>query len=241
VEAPELAALPEAKVLRNGELWPRAAWGKPVPVDAGRVTIEVSAPGRATWRKELEIGTEPAEHVVNVPELLHEPEAVAVDQPAAQASAMTAAKQPPAAAPQGHADPQSSPAGGAGNPGPVQSAPAPAADQRYTKIALTLGALGLGAVGAGTYFAIRANSLDAKSDQYCEQNECLPAGYQYRTEALMSADAATLLFVVGGGLLAGAGLTYWIGRPAPAKASTARLQLTVVNRGSTSLLLSGKF
>lgn len=57
VSAP-LRTIRGLEVKQNGTTIPESLWNQPVPVDMGRLAIEVTAPGRAPWRTSIEINRE---------------------------------------------------------------------------------------------------------------------------------------------------------------------------------------
>ena len=56
-------------ITRDGETIGEAAWGSAVPVDGGKHIVEASAPGRRTWRREVQIAPRGARVNVEIPEL----------------------------------------------------------------------------------------------------------------------------------------------------------------------------
>ena len=56
-------------ITRNGVAVPRAEWGVPTPFDPGTLAIEVSAPGRRSWRTSLEVNDVKREWIAVVPRL----------------------------------------------------------------------------------------------------------------------------------------------------------------------------
>ena len=63
------------RITRNGEEVGLALLGDPLPVDAGKLKIEVVAPGYARWTTEIEIGKEADLKTVLIPELKVDPAA----------------------------------------------------------------------------------------------------------------------------------------------------------------------
>jgi hypothetical protein len=63
---------PSVTVKRDGVVVDRALWGTAVPVDPGTRVIEVSAPGRTTWKASVEVPATPASVEVETPELAQE-------------------------------------------------------------------------------------------------------------------------------------------------------------------------
>lgn len=67
------------QITRNGSAMGEGQWGAPVPVDAGAITIEASAPGRTTWKSTVKIERKPGSTTVDVPPLALAAVAVPVD------------------------------------------------------------------------------------------------------------------------------------------------------------------
>jgi hypothetical protein len=67
------------QITRNGSAVGEGQWGAPVPVDAGVITIEASAPGRTAWKSSVTIERKPGSTTVDVPALALAPVALQVD------------------------------------------------------------------------------------------------------------------------------------------------------------------
>jgi hypothetical protein len=87
--------------------------------------------------------------------------------------------------------------------------------QRMT--AYGLGGVGVLALGAGGYFALRAMVYDARSDDDCRPY-CGASGTSDRLNALKAGDTATIFAIVGGASLA-AGAVLYFTAPTPSKTS----------------------
>jgi hypothetical protein len=165
----------------DGNLVPQMDWATPLEVDPGPHEVEATAPDFSPWR--------------TVVRALHEGDTVGVDVPPLVSRA---AVQPVAAA-------------------PLRESPAPVVagtgggfgSQRI--VALGLGALGLGALVPATYFGAQAISLESQAGPLCRINgaECDPTGYDDRQRSLSAGNASTVSFVVGGVLLAAAGVVWF--------------------------------
>lgn len=55
VRVPDAARVAGMTILRDREILGEAAWGTPVPIDGGAHVIEVEAPGRKPWRREIDV------------------------------------------------------------------------------------------------------------------------------------------------------------------------------------------
>lgn len=71
---PGAKALKGLTVMHDGEVIGEAAWNTPVPVDGGRHTIEVSAPGFRSWKKEVRVAFRADDVKVEIPALTRAPE-----------------------------------------------------------------------------------------------------------------------------------------------------------------------
>ena len=80
------------QITRNGSAVGEGQWGAPVPVDAGLLTIEASAPGRTTWKSTVKIERKPGSTTVDVPPLALAPLASPVDHKAEPESAWSGQK-----------------------------------------------------------------------------------------------------------------------------------------------------
>lgn len=96
-------------------------------------------------------------------------------------------------------------------------APTRVPDHRATRpllrtVGIATGAAGLVALGFGTYFALRAVSKNADSENDCTGDSCGPSGKQARLDAISSASVATAAFIAGGAMLVGGVTLFVIGK-----------------------------
>jgi hypothetical protein len=180
-----------------------AAAGVPVPVEIGRHTITASAPGRAPWSTTVDATAESGSLTVTIPELA--PEASPAAKPAAVVAAHDPAK-PPEQSPAADTAPRSS------NPLPT--------------VGIIVAGAGLVALGVGAVFAVNASSKNDDSlSNGCTKNDCNATGAQLRNDARSAGDLATVLFVVGGVLMAGGLTTFLLAPSTTAGPSSARVRL----------------
>jgi eukaryotic-like serine/threonine-protein kinase len=99
--------------------------------------------------------------------------------------------------------------------------------QRATAIAL--GGVGILALSAGGYFALRAMVYDARSDDDCRPY-CGVGGLADRQKALDAGDTATIFAIVGGASLAAGAVVYFTAR-APSKQSFTVRPMRAANVG----------
>jgi tetratricopeptide (TPR) repeat protein len=151
----ELLIKPEARVAglsisRSGVPVPEGLWGSAFPVDPGPQRIEATAPGRSTWTRDVEVGSNVSSVQVEVPVL--EPAgapASATPSEDPEARVLTSATAAPAAT----------------------DAPATGS----TSALPTLGwiAIGAGAVTAGAGVFFYANGRSKISDANCPDETCV--------------------------------------------------------------------
>jgi hypothetical protein len=121
------------------------------------------------------------------------------------------------------------------SPPPDVPAPARGLSGRKT-VGLALGAVGLGAVVAGTVFGAVSWSAHGDAKQWCDAttNACTdPRGVDARSNAVHYGNASSGLFV-GGGALLGAGVLVWLTAPA----SNARVDVRPTPSG---IVAAGRF
>jgi len=195
----------------------------PLPVDAGRHVIKVSATGKRTWETTVEAAGEGATITVTIPALKEEPEVG----PLASSSASVA---PSAQA---------------------SAAPAVAADAGWStarKAALGLGAAGfVGLVAGGIFGGLAADRVGA-SNKLCTQvgggapDQCQLEGDRLRKEANAFANGANV-GVLAGATLAVAGVVLWLVAPAtdkPSKAGRGGVRAAVVAGPQGAMIQLGR-
>jgi hypothetical protein len=69
------------KITRGGEEIFPAAWGRPIPIDPGKIVVEATAPGKKPWKKQLTIGKEADDVQLEIPQLEDDAAALLEDQP----------------------------------------------------------------------------------------------------------------------------------------------------------------
>jgi hypothetical protein len=197
------ATLEGLEVHRDGRLVGREQWGLEIPVDPGKHTLSVSAPGYVPWQTELE-AREPGRTVsVEVPALERAP----ADQ-IASASHTTAATSDTSHT--GISDPGSRQHSGLGS-------------QRW--LGLGAGVIGVAGVSLGTVFGLKSMSKHDEAEKHCDGADCRDTiGVGLRSDARSAGNLSTLGFIVGGLGLAG-GALLWFTSPKSTEPSTA-LELT---------------
>lgn len=116
-------------------------------------------------------------------------------------------------------------------PPPPPKPVAKAHGRRFKGATIGLTVIGVGGMGLGVAFGLRAKSLASDADAICPHDACLDAGaLDLNQRARSSATYANVAFIGGGVALAGAAVLWWIGRP------TVR---PVVEREQVGLVVEG--
>ena len=135
---------------------------------------------------------------------------------------------PPGAADQAHLSADSTP-----------SQPA-AADRSRTErtIAIGLGGAGVVGVGIGSFFGLRSIAKHSDYERLCTAGVCAPAAGPIHDDAVAAGNASTVAFVLGGALIAGGAVLWFI---APRPSSTARLGIapSIGSSGAGAIVAGG--
>lgn len=183
-------------------------WGASLPVDAGRHTISVGAPGKRSWQTSVDASGEGATVTVTIPTLKD-------DGPAAPGPTVTAT--PGAASgsiPMGAAT--AVPAGSVApdvGPWPMQR-----------KVALGAGGVGVAALAVGIGLGFDAAGKVSAARSECNDANpavCTQKGSDLLDGAKTSGTMSTIAFIAGGVLLAG-GVVLFLVTPAASKEAGAR-------------------
>lgn len=171
------ASLSGATLKLDGEEIGSSVWGTPLPVDPGTHQIEVEAPGKKPWSKQVQVKDEPGTTKLEVPMLEDAPAAPAAPSPK---------KAGPAPA----------------KPVEQQSAGA-SSGMGHTLGWVSLG-VGVIGVGVGSYFGLRTFSKKSDADSHCghaigqsSDTLCDAQGVDLRSQAHTSATISTIGFAVG--------------------------------------------
>lgn len=212
--------LTDASLTLDGNKIGSGAWGTPLPVDPGTHQVEVEAPGRKPWSKQVTISAHGGTIQLQIPEL----------------ETQTAA--PAAPAPTPAKTPRSAPAHD-------QNPPAEASNIGHTFgwVALGIGAVG---VGVGSYFGLRTFSSKSDANKHCgsaigQSNSqlCDQQGVDLRNQAKTDATLSTISFAVGAAGVA-AGVVLLLTGGAKSKSHAARLNVEpVLGRNAGMMLLTG--
>jgi hypothetical protein len=182
---PKVRQIPDLAITRDGKLVPSAAYDDALPVDPGAHELRASAPGYVDWTSTKEVAGAGAHVEIEVPMLDKKPDA---------STAL------PASAPVHEPASQT-----------VATADIPVGDGSFRRtLAYVAGGLGIIGVGAGSYFALKANAMkdDYEShrndDGTCRDLECETLSH----DAHDAGNTATLAFIAGGSLLAASVVLY---------------------------------
>lgn len=209
----QTAALDGLVVKRDGQALGSGAWGAASPVDPGTHAIEVTAPGKATWKGTVQVGANADSQTLKVPQLVDAP-----GQPASAPQASGAAS-------------TSSASGDSGK------------TLRTTGLIVGgAGLVGLGVSGIFGLRASSLNS-ESNEDGHCDGNNvCDSVGLEKRDDAVSAATTATVALIAGGVLTAAGVTLYLVGHSKRGRTETALLQATPLpSPGGGGLLLHGSF
>jgi hypothetical protein len=163
----------------DGKQITASAWGVPLPVDPGKHQVEVSAPARQPYSKNIDVKGDGAVSTIEIPELKPE----ATNEPASTEPAPSEPETTPAAR-------DEAPHGGSGS-----------AKKTIGWLAIGVGVVG---VGVGGYFGLRTFSKKKDADDHCgaaigdkDANACDPTGLDLRDQAKRSGTLSTIGFAVG--------------------------------------------
>lgn len=202
LEAKSLPA--DANIAVDGALLAPAALGSEIPLDPGSHRIEVSAPGRAVWTRELDVQVGAGLDVVEIPEL--EPLPSPPDGPVAKPEPP---RKPPAKVRARHAPARK-----------LDTAPPPPGGRQT--LGFVVAGVGLVSLGASTWFAL---DMLAKKD---ERDELCPPGTPCHEPSAVDADRAArrdrtwaLVFAGVGGVAAGAGAWLIFSAEGPGRSGVA--------------------
>jgi hypothetical protein len=175
----------EGLVVRRGDVVvDGAVWGAAVPVDSGPYVISAEAPGRQRWQTEVTVAERSDRDTITIPRL----ERLSFSGP--------------------EPEPE---------PEPVNSLSVHRTERRSggtfsttRRVAVGVGVAGLGAIGGGLAYGVRARRFQAAADEVCPTQTCNNAeALAVNQEAQDSALRANILFAAGGAAV-GAAIVMWI-------------------------------
>lgn len=216
-------APPEGYEVRLGDVTiPSASWGTPLPLDAGTVHIEASAPGYVPYRRYVAIpGGEGARVTVTIPPL-----ELRADPP----------PPPPLVAPPSPKTPSSAPTlpfapRRRGDPGQVPRV-----------VGLTLAATGGVGLATGGALALLASDRRSEARDRCPDGprDCSPRAVELEHDAARARTWAAISSAVGGGLVL-AGLVVYVTAPSARDPNRVALSVATDARGGVVLRARGAF
>jgi len=211
VLADDVKAIPGIEVRRDGVVLKAGQWGAPLPVDPGKHAISVGAPSKRTWETTVEASGEGATITVTIPMLRYDGE----EAPAASAPATATAIASATAIATGAAAATAGSSGsGVGQPPP----PSEAGWSTQRKVALGIGAAGVAGLVFGGVFGGLAFGKADQGRGFCTAgtnggpDHCTPEGGRLLEDANTLANVANA-GLIGGGVLAAAGVVLWLVAP----------------------------
>jgi serine/threonine-protein kinase len=207
----------DLRVRRNGELVDGVLWNTAVPVDPGSYIIEASATGKKAWSTIAKVAAGTATVSVTIPTLEADPNAAPSPAPTARAANADATP-------------------------PPQGAPTPddAAQRARTETiaAIALGGAGVVGIGLGAFFGFRSIAKHSDYEALCAGAVCQPAAGPLHDDAVSAGNVSTVAFVLGGALIGGGALLWFL--ESKDTASNTALQVgPQVGRSSAGVVLSG--
>jgi len=101
---------------------------------------------------------------------------------------------------------------------PVARTPEPSAWTMPRRFSVGLAIIGVGALGSGIYFGLRATDLRDQADARCPLTACGdPEALRLNRTAQDNATRANILYVAGGAVVATATVLWFVGRPGEAR------------------------
>lgn len=164
IEVPEAA--PDMKIERDGQDVGRPAWGTAMPVDPGKHTITVSAPGKKDWATDVDVPATNRTVSVKVPALSDAP----LPQPVTEVSVASDSPAPVEA----NVDDSRRDGGGA---------------KGQTVAAWIVGGVGLAAAATGTVFMVQSRQDNSAALELCRTPGVTPEGVM--TEVCATPDEQT--------------------------------------------------
>jgi serine/threonine-protein kinase len=195
IQVPASSRIQGLVVQDNGSALQAAVWGVALPVDPGVHRVEASAPGYTPWSGEVRVDDRAGNAEISVPALVKDPNAVVAAVPTASETA-----------------------GQAGTSGPVTMSRSaqPSGPERMSTlriVGIALGAAGIVGivVGAATGGVAMSKQSDYEkatkdNDGKCPDDKCVSQSKAARSMGNVS----TAMWAVGGALLAGGLVTFFV-------------------------------
>ena len=212
-------------IYRDGELLPEAAWGSPIPLDPGPHVLTAEAEGKKTWKIVFTLGKDRDRKTLRIdgledaraePVMTPSPTSARVLRDPPRTETLT-----PATSSGNHSDPQ--------------------LDSGSFAASWIVAGAGAATLGVGTWFALKANSLDneSKANGHCSKSAgCDAYGAGKNRDALAAGNVATVLFAAGTGLVGTGVLLHFLGKRDEATAVSVSPALQAAG---ASVQVSGRF
>jgi serine/threonine-protein kinase len=220
--AAENAQVPGLRVARDTVPLANSQLGSAVPVDPGKYHITASADGYDPFEVDVEVAPNGDSKLLDIPPLKASARRVF--------GARARYTPPPGSAAGESAVPVSS---SADTSAAVQGSPG------ARTAAYVVGAVGVAALGVGTYFGVRALSKNSSAEKHCPSDEtCDAAGLSYTDQAKHAAVASNIAIAVGAAFVVTGVVLYLSSEPR----REARLQLhPLLTRESAGIGFGGAF
>lgn len=228
IEVPEESRIAGLVIKRDGTALSDVVWDVPTPIDPGIHVVEATAPGKVTWRGEVNVRKHAHKASITIPPL--------VDAGVAPVVAPPVQSYPPPPPPPMQQTP----------PPPTEDrgvAPQPSSSQKTW--GYVLGGVGIVGIGAGTVFALTAKGQLDDRDKICpsEQN-CTDAEVdendRLTKDAKNNALAANIGLIGGGAALLG-GIILIATAPKAQPARSGSMRLTPMVGSSQGVWIEGSW
>ncbi len=197
------------EVRRNGEALGGVLWNSPIPVDPGNYTIEATAPGKKRWSTVATVGPKGATVTVTIPELENAEPSASLP---AEASITADSPPSPAATDRSHLE---------------------------RTIALGLGGAGVIGIGIGSFFGLRSIAKHSDYEGLCHAGVCATSAGPIHDEAVSAGNASTVMFLLGGALVTGGAVLWFVAQRPSTPASQLRIAPTVGSSGAGAVVAGG--
>lgn len=204
----------DVDVKLDGNVLDSAALGTPVPVDAGKHSIEARAKGKKPFTTTLEVSERTKTPSIEIPRLEEDPDS----EPKVV---------PPVIGDNGNRDT------GAGDDGRNDGK-----TQRI--IGVTVAGLGVVGIVVGSIFGLKTSSTWEEAQTYCTGLECDRTGVELATDAKNSGTISTIGFIAGGALIAG-GLVLFFTAPTARPGGSPKSGTARVGVGPGTVTFGGTF
>ena len=220
--APTTPDLPDMKVLRDGEEIKRTLWTQPIPVDPGEHTVEVSAPGKKTWKTVVK--AEPSvTQTVTVPALEDDPNGGATTTTGGGTTTTT---------------------GGGDSMTTKDTSPTTSGWSQQKTWAVVAGGAGVVLAGVGTILYLGGKSTYNDSSSHCNSsNICDQQGLDARDSGNSKAKTGSILMLVGVAGIAAGAVLWFTAPPGTSSETTASSKSPAVGVSVTpwGALIQGQF